>query len=136
MLGFRMTTLCDAVTLSAKRRNEADLDRLKAIIDEQAVLNDLDNEAFARLDFIYHKEIYVVSGNVVYPMVHNSIYGMHHALALNFYKALTDKSKVKEYHREIYQAIKDQEPEKARELMVAVLELGNEVLGNLSYFLE
>ncbi|MDR0885817.1 MAG: FCD domain-containing protein [Clostridiales Family XIII bacterium] len=134
MLDFRMAISCDAAALGARRRSEDDLVRLAKILDEQAQLNNDENETFARLDFLYHKEIYIVSGNIVYPMIQNSIFSMHHELALAFYKALSDKDKIKRGHCGIYNAIRDQDENGARKWMQDVLELGTEVLAKLSYF--
>jgi DNA-binding FadR family transcriptional regulator len=133
MLDFRMTTLCESAGLCALRRSEQDLERLAAIIGEQALLDNRKNDEFARLDFLYHKEIYVISGNILYPMIQNSISMLHHALAKKFYQTFPDKEPVKKCHRKVYQAILEGDPETAQKWMRKVLELGDEVMADLSY---
>jgi DNA-binding FadR family transcriptional regulator len=133
MLDFRWITLCESAAQCALHRTGDDLERLRAIIDEQSKLDNTDNEAFVRLDFIYQKEIYIVSGNILYPMIQNSISAMHHTLALEFYKMFADKEPVKKCHREIYRGIEQQDPDIAKQWMREVLQLGNDVMAQLSY---
>jgi DNA-binding FadR family transcriptional regulator len=134
MLDFRMMSLCESAELCAERRSQQDLERLAAIIDEQAGLDNTQNEEFTRLDFLYHKEIYVISGNILSPMIQNSIRMLHYTLALEFYKTFADKGPIKKCHREVYLAIEKGDPEGARKWMREVLELGDEIMAELSYF--
>jgi DNA-binding FadR family transcriptional regulator len=133
LLDFRMLTLCESAELCALRRSENDLARLASIIDEQSRLDNSQDDEFTRLDFLYHKEIYILSGNILYPMVHNSVKTMHGVLVLEFYKTFPDKGPVKKIHQEIYNAIERSDPQAARKWMRKVLELGNEVMSSLSY---
>jgi DNA-binding FadR family transcriptional regulator len=133
ILELRMMTLCPSAAKCAKKRTDADLARMRAILDEQAGLSDEQHGEFARLDFAYHKEIYIVSGNAFYPMFLNSIIQLHREMATAFYEALPGKAPVKTLHKQIYGAIENRDQETAERATREVLELGNTVMAQLSY---
>ncbi|MDR2751639.1 MAG: GntR family transcriptional regulator [Clostridiales bacterium] len=128
LLSLRMDTLCDSAGKSALLRTDDDLDVMQNILEEQATLDYKQNEDFARLDFLYHKQIYISSGNAFYPILFNSVRELHFSLAFFFYRNLIDKSQIRELHMRMLYALIEQNPTAAAGWTRLALEMGNRIL--------
>jgi GntR family transcriptional repressor for pyruvate dehydrogenase complex len=128
LLNLRMETLCESAGKSALLRTDEDLDIMKNFLEEQATLHPSQNEEFARLDFLYHKQIYISSGNAFYPILFNSVRELHFSLAVLFYKNLAVKSQIRELHLRMLNALIEKNPDAASSWTKLALEMGNRIL--------
>lgn len=133
LLDFRMTVMVKAAGRCAETRTRGDINRMEKLLEEQDTLQNGDNSEFTRIDYEFHKEMYITSGNSIYTMIHNSIRTLYLSMAGAFYEALQDKTPVRHRHRQILEAIRRRDPEGAEQGMLEVLEMGNRMMKELSY---
>ncbi len=78
-------------------------------------------------DFNIHQLIAAASGNLMYALILNSLKQVHTNLAGAFYRAFADGEVADEliaFHQSLYQAIAQQNPEQAAQIMAAMLRHG------------
>jgi len=121
----------DTARLAARNRTTSQLKRIAAVIDQEQVSDSENSSLLTELDFNFHLEIALSSGNRVYPMILNSFRSVYTHLTGRFftvYKGSEPVQRVFSAHKKILEAIREQEPEKAAELMAAMLDEGAEFL--------
>ena len=87
-------------------------------------------------DFQFHLEIALASGNQMYPMILNSLKGVHKNLAGKFYQQVygkEDAQKVLDFHEKLVNAITAKNAKKASEIMETLLRHGEEATIRILY---
>jgi DNA-binding FadR family transcriptional regulator len=94
LLEFRLLFEIEAVRKAARRRNQADLDYLGSLVEEERELMEsaaeapspLHPENAADLDFRFHLALMLASGNEIYPMFFNSFRKLNMAILRKHYQ--------------------------------------------------
>jgi GntR family transcriptional repressor for pyruvate dehydrogenase complex len=133
MLDMRMELLCESAGRSALLRTEKDLDQMGLILLRQDRLSDSQHGEFAQLDFLFHKQILMSSGNVFYPVIFNSVREIHQALAISYYMAYPDKEPMRDLHKKTLMAIAERNPDAARSWTRKSLEMAAKLLEENNY---
>ena len=87
-------------------------------------------------DFQFHLEIALASGNQMYPMILNSLKGVHNNLAGKFYQQIFDSEEINyvlQLHEQIVEAIIQHKFEQASALMETLLRNGEEITTRILY---
>jgi GntR family transcriptional repressor for pyruvate dehydrogenase complex len=126
MMEMRMTVEIESARLAALRRTEEQLEALKKTVSDQfkAKLNDFSK--LARLDYRFHHQIALASGNLFYPLLMNSFKGVYNRLVVDFFE-FVEPQVIKEifvYNRGLVHAIQHKRPDQATEMMRNVLNHG------------
>jgi GntR family transcriptional repressor for pyruvate dehydrogenase complex len=126
MMEMRMIVEIETARLAALRRTEEQLETLKQTVSEQnnAELNDFPR--LARLDYRFHHQIALASGNLFYPLLMNSFKDVYNRLVVDFFE-FVEPQVIKEifvYNRGLVQAIQHKRPDQATEMMRNVLNHG------------
>lgn len=106
---------------AALRRTEEDL------LDLEQVVFKSDEEPIAQKDWQAHNIIARASGNLLFVILLNSFTNLTKDYAFLYFDSDENKKRSEIFHREIYEAIKNKEPEKARKIMLDVLIFAEEV---------
>ncbi len=87
-------------------------------------------------DFQFHLEIALASGNQMYPMILNSLKGIHKNLAGKFYQQIygkNDAQKVLDLHEKLVNVISARNAQQASEIMETLLRQGEEAIIRILY---
>lgn len=112
-----------AAALAAARRTEADLARLEALAAEYASQGDVDVDHYPRTDLEFHLQIARATGNPIFTALLNVISRYVIAGQQQSWGSSrpTAWDRAKRAHLAIFEAIRDQDPERARVEMEAHL---------------
>lgn len=128
LLDVRMLMESETARLAAIERTDADLEGLRAVLRQEEEFASLSIEEVVAVDFEFHHRVALASGNAVYAMFVKSLEPAHAGLASHFFAAIGDAAPVFAGHRELFKAIKNQEPDLARQLMQELLDHGEQVV--------
>lgn len=113
--------------LAAQCRREADIQRLKAILENPDIIR-MDEEELADVDLAFHLEIARVANNEFLEVMLKAVRTHIHGYLVHYVRAVNDPMLVVRRHRPILQAIIDQNPDQARQLArVHVMECKSEL---------
>jgi len=105
---------------------------LDTIVQKEENTDRSDIQALTELDFSFHHQLAMASGNTVYPLLLNSFKQVYTSLTSIFFSDSSLVAPTHEYHRHLVQAIEDRDEDKAREIMAELLEHGEKHLRNLA----
>ena len=128
LLDVRMLMESETARLAAIERTDEDLEALRDVVRREQELASLPADGIIGLDFEFHHRVALASGNPVYAMFMKSLQPAHAGLAGAFFAAIGDPAPVFAGHRELWGAIKKQEPDLARQLMQELLDHGEQVV--------
>jgi len=129
LLDIRLLFETEAASLSARNRTEKQLVQLtNIIIEESALEDDTSPEKISEIDFKFHFTIMEASNNFFYPLLLNSLKKIYLHLVVLFYSDISIREEVFYYHKKLYEAIKIQDDEEAKRIMVELLKHGAEHL--------
>lgn len=126
MMEMRMAVETETARLAALRRTEEQLETLKKTVIEQINAEINDYPKLARLEFRFHHQIALASGNLFYPLLLNSFKGVYNRLVVDFIE-FVEPTVIKEifvYNRGLVQAIQHRRPDQATEMMRNLLNHG------------
>lgn len=121
----------ETARLAAQNRSDVDLATLQELVEEGQNFADDQVISLVAYDFAFHQNIAIISGNLMYPLMINSLKNVHANLAGDFYRAYAGSSIVSEvltFHTDLMFAIQRQAVERAGDIMIAMLEHGEENL--------
>ena len=110
--------------LAALNRTEEHLLLIQEILEEEAQINVADFEAVALLDFRFHHAIAFATNNTFYPLLVNSFKPLYLNASETFFSDTSFTPQVFDFHRQLVQAITDQDSKKSAEVMTMLLEHG------------
>jgi DNA-binding FadR family transcriptional regulator len=128
LLAIRLLFETEAAYLSALNRTEQQVEELFTSISKEENLKDFTAKEIAELDFEFHLTIMEASGNFFFPLLLNSFKPIYLNLVESFYSDTTVRQTVLNYHKQIYQAIKQQNDAEAKKIMIELLNHGAEHL--------
>ena len=142
LLAGRMTIEKAIARAAAATRTEQDLEELRKIIDRETdccskegqnaktksitAANCAKKRAEADKDF--HHTLAVASHNIVYTVILNSFHTLEDQLIQEFYEKEIDYEFVVEMHKELYEALKTKDADKAEQVMESLLAHGENEL--------
>ncbi len=128
LLEMRMLFEVENTRLASANRNQEQLDALFAIIEAEKAVNHRHTEKVTELDFGFHHSIALATGNVIYPLMLNSMKQFYTNLSGIFFKAKGEIPVVFEFHESIVNAIEQKNDETAVSVMKEMLLHGEKYL--------
>jgi DNA-binding FadR family transcriptional regulator len=121
----------ETARLAAANAGQADIQELTALLQEGQSISRADSRALVDYDFRFHQQVAILSGNLMYPLLINSLKNVHTNLAGIFYREYAGSpviDAVFAYHVDLVAAIGANQVEQAGDIMTAMLEHGEEHL--------
>lgn len=114
LIETRIVLEAELAARAAQRRTEKDLQHLEEMLDEPgaALTND---QALADLDLAFHGEIARIAGNEFLQVIREALAAQIRAFLVHFARSQSDHAEAIANHRPILQAIRDGEPDLARQ---------------------
>lgn len=130
---FDMRCLLEAETarLSAENATDEHIQQLEEILAREAELERGNLSELVELDFEFHLQVSLASGNMVYPLIINSFKNVYTHFTSEFFKRWQDTPVIDEvyaYHRKLVDAIRARQPQSAGQIMLEALEHGENYL--------
>lgn len=122
---FRIHIEKDIVSLicSSPGADRNELPELKVINRKMAQSNDADE--LAELDFQFHLQMALSSGNLLYTMLYNTLKAAHMGILSSFYDSEKKREQVVRFHDELISALLSNDEESA----VAIIAMGDSYSG-------
>jgi len=114
----------ETARLAASRRSAAQLDELERLVAKERLLESREPPDVTALDYAFHLDVALASGNDVYPLLMNSLKQIYERILDRFY---TDQSVIPEVfalHRNLVAAISSRDEEESEAIMRRILEYG------------
>ncbi len=130
LLAMRVLLEDETARLAALNRTADHLETLQSILEQEAD-SPCDPQVLTELDFNFHLQIALASGNLVYPLIINSFQSIYTSLSGSFFQAYCGTEVVKvvfDFHKELVQAIRIQNSEAAVKIMLEMLRHGESLL--------
>ncbi len=104
----------ELAALAAARRSKADVDRLRAVLDQPGATRQSDS-GLAELDYRFHREVAEVADNEFLAVMLEALSDHIRNFLLHYVRAHGDADSVIDRHRPILEAIATGDPERARD---------------------
>lgn len=123
-MDFRFLVETENARLAARNRTPAELEEMHAIVAAEKSLPRDDVELMSELDFRFHHQIAMATGNLFYSLLFNSFkpFYMHHVR--QFFRIPEYFDTVYQFHQQLTAAIAAQDETLAAEIMQRMLEHG------------
>jgi GntR family transcriptional repressor for pyruvate dehydrogenase complex len=130
LMDTRLLIELECAKLAAINRSGEDLEALeKLILDVKENLNDV--ESFVEFNYRFHHQVTIVSGNIVYGMIFKSFEPVCKNLIRMYFQEGNYFQQSLISHEKLYQAIYDQDKDRAAKTMEEILLEGREELTKL-----
>ena len=126
----------ETARLAAEKRDEQTLQKLQELVEKGKNLLNSNSQELTDYDFQFHLEIALASGNRMYPMILNSLKGVHRNLAGKFYRDILGKPQVQtvlDFHQSLLDAVARQDPQTASQIMADLLRHGEENINRILF---
>ncbi len=126
MIEMRLLVECETALLAAQNRTDDQLAGLRALLtaEDRGVS---DTASLTNLDYAFHLQIAIASGNLVYPLIMNSFEIIYTQLTGRFFDHYVQTPVVEAvfvYHHRLVEAIANRAAETARSIMQDMLQHG------------
>ena len=132
LMAARILIETETARLAALNHSEPELSGLLSLLENgQQAARGRNAESLVAYDFSFHQNIAIASGNLMYPMIINSLKNVHTNLAGSFYHSYMGGPVIFEvlvFHNELVDAIQQRQAVRAGDIMVAMLEHGEKYL--------
>ncbi len=128
ILEMRMLFENEMVRLATQNRTEEHLNQLEEIIHQETIINRDDYQEVATLDYKFHQIIALASDNFIYSLLLNSFREIYLHLSTLFFSDPEVCTVVFDAHKEITEAVLEQDEERAVRIMTKLLNHGAEHL--------
>ncbi|MGD0610482.1 MAG: FadR/GntR family transcriptional regulator [Anaerolineales bacterium] len=131
LIDMRQIVETDAARLAGRKRTADHLVGFRTLLSEEARTPCGDPRALTSLDFSFHLQVAIASGNLVYPLLINSFQGVYTSLTGEFFRRYCGTAVVEavhRFHQELVEALKAKEAENAARIMSAMLKHGERYL--------
>ncbi|RLD89379.1 MAG: FadR family transcriptional regulator [Bacteroidetes bacterium] len=128
ILEMRLLFENEMVRLCAKNRNSEQMQKLDDIIRQEELIDTVQYEEVAKLDYQFHQIIAAASGNFIYSLLLNSFREIYLHLSTLFFTNTEVCSVVFNTHKKIVDALRQQDMKEAVSLMTRLLNHGAEHL--------
>jgi fatty acid metabolism transcriptional regulator FadR len=124
LLNMRMLFEVENARLAALNRSEEQLEDLFKIIKTEKTVNQRNLKKITELDFNFHHTISLATGNVIYPLMLNSMKQFYTNISGIFFKVKGVIPVVFEFHASIVDAVIEKDDKKAVSVMKKMLSHG------------
>lgn len=128
VLEVRVFFETETARLAALRRTAAQLGELEAVLAREEGFAQLAPEEIARVDFDFHHQVALCSGNDVYPLLLNSFRPMYVSVLGLFYRRPEVLGPIPAMHRRLVESIRERDPEASAQTMGEILRYGEQAL--------
>ncbi len=128
LLAMRMLFEVENTRLAALNRTDYQLGVLFQVIDNEKKAGKRDLENITELDFNFHHSISLATGNVIYPLMLNSMKQFYTNISGIFFRTKDVIPVVFDFHESIADAVKQQNDKKAVSIMKEMLLHGEDHL--------
>lgn len=128
LIDMRLLVEAETARLAALHCTPEHLAELKSLLIEEGACNQDDVETRIALDFAFHLQVALASGNLMYPLMLNSVKGVYTNLTSKFFahhRGSIILEDVLAFHRALVAAIEARDSETARFVMVEMLNHGS-----------
>lgn len=132
LLDVRRLFEVETARLAALHREEAHVNALQLIVEEEMQTRSQDMARIAALDFRFHHLLSLASGNQIYPLLINSFKQVYLNLAMQFFEDPTVVQTVHAFHRLMLKAIENRDDAAAVSVMQRLLAHGADRLQAMS----
>ncbi|NMC46104.1 MAG: FadR family transcriptional regulator [Chloroflexi bacterium] len=136
LIAGRLLIERETARLAALQCDTHQKERFHSLLEEGRQAVGDSTQALCDYDYRFHLEIALASGNQMYPMILNSLKGVHSNLAGKFYRHMMtagDVQQVLAYHRSLVDAICRAEADQAEQIMETLLRHGEETMIRIVY---
>lgn len=124
LLDMRLLFEIETVRLAAINRTDDQLAALLHVVENEKKADRKNLKKVTELDFNFHHSISLATGNVIYPLLLNSMKLFYTNVSGLFFNAKDVVSVVFDYHEAIADAVKDKAEKKATTIMKEMLSHG------------
>ena len=130
LLDMRFIFEGETARCAALYRTDEDVNKLQDILDQEKNAANTDTQNRVDLDFSFHQQLALASGNMVYPLILNSFKPIYTNLTAEFYSLAAPEIilEVYTYHGQLLNAVKAGNADLAHTIMKQMLEHGAEKL--------
>jgi GntR family transcriptional regulator, transcriptional repressor for pyruvate dehydrogenase complex len=128
MLNMRLLVETENARLAAKNRTDVQLKEFDELLEQEVKANHSDIDAITQLDFEFHLLITIATDNLLYPLLINSFKPVYTNLTTQFFQDKSVVPAVFDFHRQLVEAIKERNEQKAVDIMWKLLKHGEERL--------
>lgn len=128
MVEMRMLFEVETARLAASKRTQEQLDALKDLLEEEAVVDSREIDRIAEVDFGFHHLIAMATGNFIYPLLLNSFRQVYTSFTKRFFSDPEVVSVVFGLHGKLVEAIEGRDEKRATEAMRGLLVHGRDGL--------
>lgn len=132
LLDVRRLFEVETARLAALHREDAHVNALQLIVEEEMQTRSQDMARIAALDFRFHHLLALASGNQIYPLLINSFKQVYLNLAMQFFEDSTVVQTVHTFHRHMLTAIENRDDAAAVSVMQRLLAHGADRLQAMS----
>ncbi len=126
ILDMRMLLEVECARLAAINRQDEHMIQFEAILAEENRTAIADTRALAEVDFGFHHLIAISSGNLVYPLIMNSLKQFYTNVSRQFFADPAMAPVVFAAHGELVAALKQKDPKSAQHIMRQILAHGEQ----------
>lgn len=127
LLQMRQLMEVETARLAAIHRTPEHLNQFHHLLSQEQQIDRKDVQTLAEIDFRFHQLIAIASGNLVYPLVINSFKPVYTNLTSRFFTRYLGDGVIEEvfnFHRQLVQAIQNQNPHVSAMIMSEMLNHG------------
>lgn len=131
LMDMRILLETETARLAALHRTPEHMHALQKILEDETKADCQDVAALTRLDFEFHLQIALASGNLVYPLIVNSFRQVYTNLTGAFFEKYAGcpiLQEVLEFHQQLVRAIQTSNASLAANLMQQMLQHGESLL--------
>ncbi len=128
ILSMRIILELETAEQAAINRTDEQITEFEEILKKEKGTNINNVKALASIDFDFHHLIAMASDNMFYPLIINSMKLIYTNLTKQFFSDPGVVSKTFSFHREIFQAIKENDKKLAVKIMKKILKHGEKHL--------
>jgi len=128
VLSLRLLFEVETARLAALNRTDEHLQRFRQIVDREAEIGKTAIEALVEADFEFHHLITLATGNLIYPLLLNSMKSIYTNLTRQFFADPAVVPRVFAFHREMATALAGKDDKAAVRIMRKILKHGEKHL--------
>ncbi len=124
MLDMRMLLEVESTRLATANRREAQMAQFDAILEEEFQTDPADIQKLAEVDFRFHHLVAIASGNMIYPLIMNSLKQFYTNVSGQFFADPAVTPVVFDFHKKLVAAFKEKDEKRATAIMRQMLAHG------------
>jgi len=131
LLDMRKLIEVETARLAALNRSADQLRVLRDLLDREEAAGSGEIDRIAGLDFDFHHQIAMATGNMIYPLLLNSFRELYTSLSGRFFSDPKVVPEVFSFHRKLVEAIEKKNEKTAVKVMKCLLDHGEEHLQSM-----